>query len=574
MNKGFWRAKGHGSLGDGDMAYDNSSRIEPKRPPQWFMDGTEAEFFPNKKQAVEVPNNSSFSEFLNSNASPWGNASSFHSVASQFTERQFDPETARTINFDDKNEPSSVGTDIMNMERKVLEDPFEIDSSFGLSISHSLEDPRLDLNYGRKVKVSQVKELEDFMSVSMKHAYTREDNNIMSTLHSYSKADANSITMGLSFNSEDDNMISMGDTYNREGSNFISMGQPFNKGDNTNLSSHHTYKENNSAISIGQSLSKDDSNISTMGQTFTKGDGHSISMGHNFEENVSAVSMGQPFSKDGSSFTSMGQSFNKGDDNTISMGRSYNKENDNAVLGHTYNKVDNNNLSMGHSFNKGEGNIISFGGFNDDDDINPSGRLICSYNLLMGQTSVQRPAAPSENELIESHADALISATQSVSGETVLKKKEEQKAAKKAPPNNFPSNVRSLLSTGILDGVPVKYVAWSREELRGIIKGSGYLCGCQSCSFSKAVNAYEFERHAGCKTKHPNNHIYFENGKTIYAIVQELRNTPQNLLFDVIQTITGSTINQKSFRLWKESFLAATRELQRIYGKEEGKRLS
>lgn len=110
------------------------------------------------------------------------------------------------------------------------------------------------------------------------------------------------------------------------------------------------------------------------------------------------------------------------------------------------------------------------------------------------------------------------------------------------------------------------------------------------------LNAYAFERHAGCKTKHPNNHIYFENGKTIYQIVQELRNTPETMLFDVVQTVFGSPINQKAFRIWKgllifffflidllylfdflnwflcfgsESFQAATRELQRIYGKEE-----
>jgi len=67
----------------------------------------------------------------------------------------------------------------------------------------------------------------------------------------------------------------------------------------------------------------------------------------------------------------------------------------------------------------------------------------------------------------------------------------------------------------------------------------------------KALNAYEFERHAGAKTKHPNNHIYFENGKTIYAVVQELKNTPQEMLFDAIQNVTGSTINQKNFRVWK-----------------------
>lgn len=69
--------------------------------------------------------------------------------------------------------------------------------------------------------------------------------------------------------------------------------------------------------------------------------------------------------------------------------------------------------------------------------------------------------------------------------------------------------------------------------------------------YNQVLNAYEFERHAGCKTKHPNNHIYFENGKTIYQIVQELRSTPESLLFDTIQTVFGAPINQKAFRNWK-----------------------
>ncbi|KAA8518863.1 hypothetical protein F0562_016362 [Nyssa sinensis] len=608
MNKGFWMAKGPGCLTDGEMTYDNSSRIEPKRSHQWFMDGSEAELFPNKKQAVEVSGHNSFSGLLNSNVSTWGNASSFHSVAGQYNERLFDPEATRTINFDDRN-ILSVGTGNINMGRKVLEDPFGNDSSFGLSISHTLEDPRSGINYGgfKKVKVSQVKDSENFMSMSMGHAYTREDNNNMSMPHAYSKADDSSISMGLSFNRGDDNVMLMGDTYNRDNNNFISMGQPYNKGDESNILGH-TYKDNNNGISMGQSFSKDDNNITTIGQTFNKGDDNTISMSHTFKENNNAMSMGQSFSKGGNNITTMGQTFNKGDDNTISMGHIF-KENSNDIpvglsfnkgdnklsamgqtinkgdentitMGHTYSKVSNNNVSAGHSFSKGESNIISFGGFHDDDDdddINSSGRLICSYDLLIGQSSDQRSEALSKKGLVESNSDALVTVPQmTASGaETVSKKKEEQKGSKKVPPNNFPSNVRSLLSTGMLDGVPVKYIAWSREkELRGIIKGSGYLCGCQSCNFSKAINAYEFERHAGCKTKHPNNHIYFENGKTIYGIVQELRNTPQNLLFEVIQTITGSPINQKSFRLWKESFLAATRELQRIYGKEEGKQLS
>ncbi|CAI0471695.1 unnamed protein product [Linum tenue] len=248
----------------------------------------------------------------------------------------------------------------------------------------------------------------------------------------------------------------------------------------------------------------------------------------------------------------------------------------NLGTGDAYEKRDDASMSMCLAYPKadgsGESTIISFGGY-DEDDSNTSGRLLSSYELL-SQTSIQGLDAASGKELGKSSFGALVSsargATASGTGSD-SKKKDDAKASKKAPPNNFPSNVRSLLSTGILDGCPVKYVAWSREELRGIISGTGYLCSCQSCNLSKVINAFEFERHANCKTKHPNNHIYFDNGKTIYGVVQELRSTPQHMLFDVIQTITGCAINQKSFRLWKESFLAATRELQRIYGKDEMK---
>ncbi|XP_057971900.1 uncharacterized protein LOC131160331 isoform X2 [Malania oleifera] len=556
QNKGLWMAKGTECLTDNEMGYDNSARIEPKRSHQWFMDGVEADLFPNKRQTVEVPSNNFFPGMANANVSPWGNPSSFHSVPTQFTERLFDSETVRNINFDERNIPSVSTGNMninMNMGSKLVEDPFGIDSSFGLSMSHTLTDPRSGLNYGgiRKVKVSQVKESENVMSVSMGNAYAREDNDTVSGAHTYNKADENAISMALNYNRGDEHVISMGETYNRGESNFISMGQPFNKGDDS--------------ISVGQHYSRGDDNIS---------------MGHNYRGNNSTISIGQAFRKGDNSVMSMGPTYNKGDDNVISMGQAthtFNKGGEKTVsLSHTYNKGDSNCLSIGNSFSKAESNIISFGGFHDDVETNPPGRLICSYDLLMGQASVQRSEVLNEKELSELNADALASATQvTASGtETLLKKKDEPKASKKVPSNNFPSNVRSLLSTGMLDGVSVKYIAWSREELRGVIKGSGYLCGCQACNFNKVINAYEFERHAGCKTKHPNNHIYFENGKTIYGIVQELRSTPQNLLFEVIQTITGSPINQKSFRLWKESFLAATRELQRIYGKDEAKQLS
>lgn len=526
-------AKGAECLNDGEMAYDNSSKLDPKRSHQWFMEGPEAELFPNKKQAIGVPSSNLFSGLLNSNVPAWGHTSSFHSISGPFGERLFDSPTTRAVNLDDRN-VTSVTAEKLDPGRKDL---FGNDSSFGLSMSQAHEDHRGGLSYGiRKVKVSQVKDSENVMAVSMGHGYDTVDNNTISMAHAYNKADDSSISMGLAYNKGDANIMSMGDTFARENNIFISMAQPYNKA-NDNLLIGQTYKENNDSLPMSHSFGKEDNGMISMGQTYNKVEENAISAGH---------------------------IYNKGDDSTISMVN-------------TYNKDDTSSLSVGQSYNKGESTIISFGGYDDDDDGNPSGTLLSTYGVMIGQSSVNTSEALNQKAFVKSNADTLMSGQHvTISGaENNSRKKEDLKPSKKITSNNFPSNVRSLLSTGMLDGVPVKYIAWSREkELRGVIKGSGYQCSCQSCNYSKVINAYEFERHAGCKTKHPNNHIYFENGKTIYGIVQELRSTPQNMLFEVIQTITGSPINQKSFRLWKESFLAATRELQRIYGKEEGKQLS
>ncbi|KAL5581065.1 hypothetical protein UlMin_013507 [Ulmus minor] len=269
-------------------------------------------------------------------------------------------------------------------------------------------------------------------------------------------------------------------------------------------------------------------------------------------------------------FGSIKHRYVKEHDSLMLMSHTYNRDDGNSHIGSdlpNYGRGDDNTISLGDTFSKGDTTILSFGGFPDEQDIIPVGKPVVSYEELFNQPSVQTSEAASEKVYIASNVNAVVNISHPVKpkSETVSK----NKTARKEAPNSFPSNVRSLISTGMLDGVPVKYVSLAREELRGIIKGSGYLCGCQSCNYSKVLNAYEFERHAGCKTKHPNNHIYFENGKTIYQIVQELRSTPENMLFDTIQTVFGAPINQKSFRIWKESFQAATRELQRIYGKEE-----
>lgn len=419
-------AKGAECLNDGDMAYDSSSRADPKRPYQYFMDGPEADLFPNKKHAVETPQtvgspaNNSFSGLLNSNISPWGHVSNFQSIPGPYNDRLF--ETATTRNSFHDRDITSLETEKIDPGRKVGDDLLGNDSSFSLSMSQTLEDPRLGLSYSgiRKVKVSQVRDSENVMAVSMGHGYDTVDTSAMSTVHPYNKTDDNPVAMGLAYNKADGNIMSMGDAYIRENNLFISMGQPYNKGDES-LSMGQIFKENND---IGHTFSKGDNGIMSMGQTYDKVDDNAISMG---------------------------QMYNKGDDGTISMG-------------HAYNKDENHSLSMGQSYSKGESTIISFGGY--DEDANQSGQLLSNYEMVMGQSSVNTSEALNQRDLVKSNAETVVSVEQaSVSGNDNVKKKDDVKSSKKAPSNNFPSNVRSLLSTGMLDGVPVKYIAWSREVI-------------------------------------------------------------------------------------------------------------
>ncbi|KAJ7972522.1 Chromodomain-helicase-DNA-binding protein 4 [Quillaja saponaria] len=135
----------------------------------------------------------------------------------------------------------------------------------------------------------------------------------------------------------------------------------------------------------------------------------------------------------------------------------------------------------------------------------------------------------------------------------------ESKMSKKG----YPINVKKLLSTGILDGARVKYISTTGEtELRGIIEGGGYLCGCTVCNYSRVLSAYEFEQHAGVKTRHPNNHIYLENGRPIYSIIQELKTAPLSLLDEVIKDVAGSSVNEEFFQVWKEKLQGSNRKIE------------
>ncbi|KAI3809426.1 hypothetical protein L1987_25398 [Smallanthus sonchifolius] len=119
-------------------------------------------------------------------------------------------------------------------------------------------------------------------------------------------------------------------------------------------------------------------------------------------------------------------------------------------------------------------------------------------------------------------------------------------------PDSYPTTVKRLLSTRILEGAKVKYIS-ALGELIGIVKDGGYLCGCATCNFSNVLRAHEFEEHAGGKTRHPNNHIYLENGKPIYSIIQAMKTVPLSTVDEAIKNIAGSSVNEEFLQVWKGS---------------------
>lgn len=122
-------------------------------------------------------------------------------------------------------------------------------------------------------------------------------------------------------------------------------------------------------------------------------------------------------------------------------------------------------------------------------------------------------------------------------------------------PNKSPLSNKSLLLSGVIDGAPVMYVLKRRKIfLRGVIKGSKILCSCNECNNLKYIGPSKFERHAGGKTKKPLAFMYLENGKTISQVCQELRDTPDDMLFRRLPEIAGSAFRWLSFNNRKRSF--------------------
>lgn len=177
---------------------------------------------------------------------------------------------------------------------------------------------------------------------------------------------------------------------------------------------------------------------------------------YNGEVETSSASIGQGFDKDGN-VTLTGLTYSRGDAHVRSFGAPFGKG-DNTVL------------SISESYNKEDTNEISFGGFPDERDIISVGRPAADYEQLYNQSSVHLPTIAHEKKLDTSNSDVVASTPQAatVKSENVSKNRQDIKTVRKETPNSFPSNVRSLISTGMLDGVPIKYVSVAREVNFGL----------------------------------------------------------------------------------------------------------
>ncbi|KAI4322336.1 hypothetical protein L6164_022041 [Bauhinia variegata] len=156
-----------------------------------------------------------------------------------------------------------------------------------------------------------------------------------------------------------------------------------------------------------------------------------------------------------------------------------------------------------------------------------------------GENGCARPILLSDNLKRESEGGSLFtSPTQIKMSRTSLKK--------------FPSKLKDLLATGILEGVPVKYVRGLKARrpgetgLHGVIRGSGIVCYCEVCNGVEVVTPTVFELHAGSANKRPPEYIFLENGSTLRDIMNMCLNLPLDTLENAIQNALGGFPMKKS----------------------------
>lgn len=114
-----------------------------------------------------------------------------------------------------------------------------------------------------------------------------------------------------------------------------------------------------------------------------------------------------------------------------------------------------------------------------------------------------------------------------------------------------PSRLKELLETGLLEGLPVKYIKGPKArvaggpDFRGVIRGTKILCYCKECEGNKVVSPNTFEVHAGSGNKRPADYIYLDNGRSLRDVMNLCKGIPADLLEQAIQAAVnaGESLN-------------------------------
>ncbi|KAI8524181.1 hypothetical protein RHMOL_Rhmol13G0129800 [Rhododendron molle] len=136
--------------------------------------------------------------------------------------------------------------------------------------------------------------------------------------------------------------------------------------------------------------------------------------------------------------------------------------------------------------------------------------------------------------------------------QSVLLGKLEKKMPKRIKVKKYPTMLKELLETGLLEGLPVTYLRGMKTRgpsdtgLRGRIKGAGILCSCDLCGGTQVVTPNQFELHAGSGNKRPPEYIYLDNGNTLRDVLKACREAPLDSLEVNIQNVIGCSVQNKT----------------------------
>ncbi|RDX79291.1 hypothetical protein CR513_40302, partial [Mucuna pruriens] len=119
----------------------------------------------------------------------------------------------------------------------------------------------------------------------------------------------------------------------------------------------------------------------------------------------------------------------------------------------------------------------------------------------------------------------------------------------------FPTKLKDLLATGILEGMPVRYIRGTKARrpgetaFQGVIRDSGVLCFCEICKGIEVVTPSLFELHAGSANKRPPEYIYIgdgSSGNTLRDVMNACCTFPLDSMEEAVQKVLGDFTMKKS----------------------------